>query len=427
MIQKKDLLCDENGGLRKGFTMIEVGVSDIAIYVPPYCLAHEDLAVARGVPKEKYNIGLGNQKMAILPNWEDTVTMAANAALQVLEKSETDPEDIQQLVVSTESGVDHAKPVASFVQGLLKIGTRCRVYEVKNACYGGTAGLIDSIDRMSRSAKSPRKSLLIMTDTAQYGFGSPGEPTQGAGAVALLVGRNPRLCTVDPSLNGVFSKNVFDFWRPTGHRVPIVDGKLSIECYLMALEGAVSEFRSNAGIEPGKLMDHLDYVIYHMPFTNMAKKAHRRLIEIEYKGSDPERQEEIFTRTFSSKVAPGLTGVREVGNIYTGSVYMGLVSLLENEREKAEDKRIGLFSYGSGCTAEFLLYRTKPNLGEIIDSLHFKDQLGKRKKITFDEYTRFYSKSWEEDFDPPGETDSLKNEYTKFVFTGVKDHKRQYV
>jgi hydroxymethylglutaryl-CoA synthase len=407
--------------------MVEVGISDIAIYVPPYYLPHEALAAARGVPKEKYSIGLDNQKMAILPDWEDTVTMAANAALQVLEKSGTDPEDIQQLVVSTESGVDHAKPVASFVQGLLKIGTRCRVYEVKNACYGGTAGLIDSIDRMSRGAASPRKSLLIMTDIAQYGFGTPGEPTQGAGAVALLVGQSPRLCSVDPSLNGVFSKNVFDFWRPTGHRVPIVDGKLSIECYLMALEGALSEFRSNAGIEQGGLMDYLDYVIYHMPFTNMAKKAHRRLIEIEYRGSDLERQEEIYNRTFPSKVAPGLMGVREVGNIYTGSVFMGLVSLLENEREKAEDKKIGLFSYGSGCTAEFLLYRTKTKLGEIIDSLHFKDQLDKRKKITFEEYTQFYSKSWEEVSDPPDGANSMKNEYTRFVFTGFKDHKRQYL
>ena len=36
--------------------MIEVGVSDIAIYVPPYYLPHEELARARGVSKEKYII-----------------------------------------------------------------------------------------------------------------------------------------------------------------------------------------------------------------------------------------------------------------------------------------------------------------------------------------------------------------------------------
>src|SRR4030043_412062 len=403
--------------------MVEVGVSDIGIYVPPFYLPHEELAEARGVPKEKYIMGLGNQKMAVIPNWEDAVTMAANAAMQVLEKTGTDPEEIQQLVVSTESGVDHSKAVASFVQGLLKIGTRCRVYEVKHACYGGTAGLVDSIDRISQNRKTTRKGLVIMTDIAKYGFGNAGEPTQGAGAVALLVEKNPRLCHIDTSLNGVFSKDVFDFWRPTGHRIPIVDGKYSIECYLMALEGAVSEFRSNLELEQGKLLNYLDYIIYHMPFTNMAKKAHRRLIEIEFEGKDLETQEEIYNQTFSKKVAPGLMGVREVGNIYTGSVYMGLVSLLENEREKVEGKRIGIFSYGSGCGAEFLLYNFQKDISGIIDSLHFKEQLDKRKKITFEQYTQFYSKSSEEVFYYPGEANYFKNEYTKFVFTGFKDHK----
>ncbi len=407
--------------------MVEVGVSDIAIYVPPFYLSHEELAKARGVPKEKYIIGLGNQKMAVIPNWEDAVTMAANAATQVLEKTGTDPEEIQQLVVSTESGVDHSKAVASFVQGLLKIGTRCRVYEVKHACYGGTAGLVDSIDRISRNGKTTRKGLVIMTDIAKYGFGNAGESTQGAGAVALLVEKNPRLCSVDTSLNGVFSKDVFDFWRPTGHRVPIVDGKFSIECYLMALEGAVSEFRSNLGLEQGELLDYLDYIIYHMPFTNMARKAHRRLIEIERDGKDLETQEEIYNQTFSDKVAPGLMGVREVGNIYTGSVYMGLISLLENEREKTEGKRIGIFSYGSGCGAEFLLYNMQTKISDIVDSLHFKEQLDKRKEITFEQYTQFYSKSSEEVFYYPDEASSFKNRYTKFVFTGFKDHKRQYI
>ena len=317
--------------------MVEVGLSDIAIYVPPYYLPHAELAAAYGVPKEKYNIGLGNQNMAIVPNWEDIVSMAANAGLQVLEKSGTDPGDIQSLIVSTESSVDHSKPVASFVQGLLKIGTRCRVYDIKNACYGGTAGLVDSIERMSHTVKSPRKSLLIMADIARYGFGNLGEPTQGAGAVALLLEKNPGLCSVDTSLNGVFSQDVFDFWRPTGYAVPFVaPGKLSIECYLMALEGALADFRSNAGIEQGKLMDHLDYVIYHMPFTNMAKKAHRRLIEIEYRDSDLETQEEIFNKTFSSKVVPD-SWEREKSEISTQAPFIWVSSVswkMGGERSK---------------------------------------------------------------------------------------------
>jgi hydroxymethylglutaryl-CoA synthase len=407
--------------------MTDVGISDIAIYVPPLYLSHEDLAKARGVPVEKYHSGLGNYHMAVIPNWEDAVTMAANAAAQLLEKTGTHPEEIQQLVVSTESGVDHSKPVASFVQGLLDIGTRCRVYEIKHACYGGTAGIVHSMDWVSRNHSSPKKALVIMTDIARYAFGSPGEPTQGAGAVALLIERNPALLSIDTSLNGVFSKNVFDFWRPTGHRVPIVDGKYSVECYLMALEGAVSHFRSNLGIGKGRLLGELDYLIYHMPFSNMARKAHRHLIDIEHDDLTPGERERLFAETFSRKVEPSLYGAREVGNIYTGSVYMGLVSLLEAEGQKTAGKRVGIFSYGSGCGAEFFLCEIKTDIGPIIERLRFKEQLARRKRVTFEKYVQTYSKSWEEILYHPGEVECFKDSFTRFVFVGFKDHKRQYL
>ncbi len=403
------------------------GVSDISIYIPNFYLSHEDLANARRIPKEKYHSGLGNHNMAIIPNWEDSVTMGANAAQQLIERNNINPDEIRQLVVSTESGVDHSKPVASFVQGLLNIGTRCRVYEIKHACYGGTAGLIDSIEWISRHDNSKPKGIVIMTDIARYGFGNPGEPTQGAGALALLVEGNPRLFTMDTLLNGVFSKNVFDFWRPTGHRVPIVDGKYSIDCYYMALEGAVSHFCSNNGFKEGELLDNLDYLIYHMPFTRMAHKAHRHLVEMQYKNSSEETREKIFQETFTRMVAPSLLGSQEVGNIYTGSVYMGLVSLLETEREKVAGKKIGLFSYGSGCGAEFFVCNIKPDISRILESLQFRQQLENRKKLTFEQYVQFYSKSGEEVFYYPEEAKSFKNKFTRFVFTGFQGHKRQYI
>ncbi len=410
----------------KGVIML-AGVSDISIYIPNYYLPHEELANARGIPKEKYHTGLGSHNMAIIPNWEDSVTMGANAAQQLIERNNIDPDKIRQLVVSTESGVDHSKPVASFVQGLLNIGTRCRVYEIKHACYGGTAGLIDSIEWISRHDNSEPKGIVIMTDIARYGFGNPGEPTQGAGALALLVEANPRLFTMDTLLNGVFSKDVFDFWRPTGHRVPIVDGKYSIDCYYMALEGAVSHFRSNHGLKEGELLDNLDYLIYHMPFTRMAHKAHRHLVDMEYRDAGEEAREKIFEETFARMVAPSLLGAQEVGNIYTGSVYMGLVSLLESEREKVEGKKVGLFSYGSGCGAEFFVCNIKPGIGKILDSLSFSEQLNNRKRLTFEQYIQFYSKSGEEVHYYPEEAKGFKNKFTRFVFTGFQGHKRQYL
>ncbi len=407
--------------------MTEVGVSDIAIYIPPYYLSHHDLAIARTIPVEKFAIGLGNEKMAIIPNWEDAVTMAANAALQLLNKTGTSPDDIQQMVISTESGVDYSKPVASYVQELLKIGTQCRVYEIKHACYGGTAGLINSIDRLSQNSRSTRKAIVIMTDIARYGFESPGESTQGAGAIALLVETNPKFFSVDTSLNGIFSKNVFDFWRPSGHSFPIVNGKYSIECYLEALKCTAKHLRSNLCLKEEKLFDILDYVVYHMPFCNMAKKAHRCLVEAEYGDLDSESQERIYEKSFHKMVESSLLGAREVGNIYTGSVYMGLVSLLEQEKESVQGKKIGIFSYGSGCGAEFFICDMKSNLKGVIDGLDFIKQLERRKKITIDHYTHIYSKKDEEVIYFSPEVQNYKDHFTKFVFEGIKDYKRRYM
>ncbi len=406
--------------------MFDIGVTDIAVHVPSYYLTHADLASARDIPVEKFHIGLGNHKMAILPNWEDSVTMAANAAYQLLERTGIDPNDICQMVVSTESGVDYSKPVASYVQELLGIGTRCRIYEVKHACYGGTAGLVNSIDRIARATREDDKALVIMTDIANYGFNNPGEATQGAGAVAMLVERNPKLLAIDTTKNGVYSKSVFDFWRPSGHDVPMVDGHYSIECYLTALEASAADLKQNLGFNGDRLIDTVDHMVYHMPFCNMAKKAHRHFLEMEARDLDEAQIEERFAETFPRMVEPGLLGVREVGNIYTGSVYMGLVSLLESEGSKACGKDVGIFSYGSGCGAEFLICRIKPDAAEVIDNLGFKVRLEDRKQISLEHYTHIYSHRPQDVKYFPQEAGHFKDAYTRFVFTGIRDHKREY-
>ena len=174
-------------------------------------------------------------------------------------------------------------------------------------------------------------------------------------------------------------------------------------------------------------MEKLDYIVYHLPFCNMALKAHRYFTDLEYEGLNKENCETIYSETFRQKVAPGLLGAREVGNIYTGSVYMSLISLMESEKTNVERKNIGLFSYGSGCGAEFMLCHMKSPTDRIIKNLKFTEQIKRRKKINFEQYTQIYSKSAEEIFYYPEEAKSFKDQFTKFVFTGFKGHKRMYI
>ena len=134
---------------------MSVGIERLAVYVPQYALRLTDLAAARGVPPDKLTSGLGVQEMAIAAPCEDVVTLAATAGARLLRAADVDPDAIGMLLVATETGVDHSKPVSIFVHDLLGIGPRCRVYELKHACYAGTAALMTAPPRAAPSARAP--------------------------------------------------------------------------------------------------------------------------------------------------------------------------------------------------------------------------------------------------------------------------------
>lgn len=406
---------------------MKAGISSIGMYIPPLHLTHDDLADARDIPKDKFRIGLGNTSMAIVPPWDDTVTMAANAAEMAIENAGIDKDDIGLLIVSTETGVDQSKPVASFVQGLLGIGHRTRVYEIKHACYGGTVAIMNAIDWVKSQHHKGKKALVITSDIAKYGLNTLGEPTQGAGAIAFVISDDTDLIHFLPDLNAFYANDVHDFWRPNGYLTPIVDGKYSIECYREALEFCAKDLQQNLIQDNGKnLIDFADYFIYHLPFTRMVHKAHTKLLTTLNPSLSDEQANEMYEASFNESINPALLGSQQVGNIYTGSVYMSLLSLIENIEEDLINKNIGIFSYGSGCGAEFLIAHIGKGIKKQAHLQLLKRQIDKSRKITIKEYEDLYGDQ--------GQCESIKqhdivkpgDEFSRYIFTGIKDHKRQY-
>ena len=168
---------------------LDVGIDQLGVYLPRYALPLDRLAEARGVPVEKIHVGLGAHAMAVVPPWEDAVTLGANAAARVFRQGEVRPDEIGLLVVATETAVDHAKPIGIFLHDLLGLPPSCRTFEVKHACYGGTAGIMLAADWIRSGAARGRKALVVATDIARYDVGSSAEFTQGAGAAAVVVER----------------------------------------------------------------------------------------------------------------------------------------------------------------------------------------------------------------------------------------------
>jgi hydroxymethylglutaryl-CoA synthase len=363
-------------------TAQQVGIEALAVHVPRHYLELGALARANGVDPEKYCFGLGCRRMAVLAPDEDPVVMAVRAANALFERYDIDPACVGLVVVGTESGVDAAKPIAAYVHRMAGLPRDCRTFDVQHACYGGTAGLRMATGWVLGGLRPGRKALVIATDVARYEVGSPGEPTQGAAAVAMLVGTEPRVLRFEPHAEAVHTEEVMDFWRPHYRATALADGHHSIDCYLRALEGCWRTFAAEtlAGFSD------FDYLLYHSPFPKMAFKAHRRLRELA--GGDAAEGADL-ERDYERRVLPTLWSNMEVGNAYSASLYVSLAGLLEHAEVQAAGARVGLFSYGSGCCAEFIAARVGDDASAWRDKTGLREMLAARREVTHETYLRF--------------------------------------
>lgn len=411
-----DVLCGAATLSRGDRMKPKIGIDALAIAVPEGYLDLTDLAAARNVPAGKYVDGLGVSRMAVARAHEDAVALAADAARRLFEKAGIDRSRIGLCIVGSETGVDHSKPIAAYLHGLLGLPERCRVFETKHACFGGTAGLMNAVDWIASGSARGKLALVICADIARYGLGSPGEPTQGAGAVAMIVSESPRLLALETGVTGSYSKDVNDFWRPLYSKDAVVDGHHSVACYLDAIAGAYAAWKELA--EQEQVADApIARRLYHVPYGKMAKKAHRHLMQLLGKS------EAEADASYAVEVASSLRLPSQIGNIYTGSLYLALASLLDAEAVSLAGQRISLFSYGSGCAAEFFCGQVAEGAGEFMKQLDVAAALEGRKRYTFEQYEAIRKADDEVDHRPV----EAMNFPFGVAFAGVDaEHRRVY-
>ena len=386
---------------------MKIGIDLISFHTPAYVLDLRVLAEKRGADPDKFIVGIGQERMAVVPPDQDIVTLAANAALPVVEKAGR--ENIELLIFATESGIDQSKAAAMFCHKLLGLPSTCRCIETKEACYGATASLRMAVAMVA--ARPHTKALVLAADIARYDLASPGEPTQGAGAVAMLVSAHPRILALDPEA-GFHAEDIMDFWRPNYREEALVDGKYSTKMYLTTLIEAWNNYK--AASKRG-LPDHAHYC-FHMPFTKIAYKSFERLCKAE--GVPPPPKEEL-----ERLLEPALQYNRQTGNTYAACVYEGFASLLDNAPAALDDRRIGCFSYGSGCMAEFFSGVVQRGYREHLFTDAHRALLATRTPVTYRQYEDIFNYGI-----PKDGADHVFAPYRggAFRLAGIKDHKRRY-
>ena len=383
---------------------MDIGIDKINFFTSNLYVDMTELAITRNEDPDKYLIGIGQSKMAVIPPTQDIVTMGANAAESML--TDEDKEEIDLVIVGTESGIDNSKSAAAYIADLLGLRDDIRTFEIKQACYGATAALQMAKAQVALNPDS--KALIIGADIAKYGLNTPGEVTQGGGAVAMLVSANPKLLSFEGG-STYLSRNIMDFWRPLGHSEALVDGKYSSNVYLDFFNNVYSNYKDKTGFT----IDNFEALLFHLPYTKMGLKALREA----QKDADAKVSAKLTHRFEDSRLYN-----RQVGNLYTGSLYLSLLSLLENNDDLKSGDRLGLFSYGSGAQGEFFAMLLRKDYRKYLINTT-NEFLQKRTRISVEEYEKIYLRSVH--YENNSELD-LDMDDAQFVLTGIKENQRQY-
>ncbi|AIF41953.1 hydroxymethylglutaryl-CoA synthase [Virgibacillus sp. SK37] len=386
---------------------MEIGIDKIGFYTPHQYVDMNKLAVARNVEPEKFTIGIGQEEMALAPITQDSVTLAANAALQIVSKE--DKEVIDFVIFGTESGIDHSKSGAVYVHKLLGLKPQARAVEVKQACYGATAAIQMAKGHVALHPES--KVLVLGADIARYGLNTSGEATQGAGAVALLIGANPGILALEDE-DVYLTNDIMDFWRPIYSEQAFVDGKFSNEQYILFFQKVWEQYKEKTGLN----LADFEAICYHLPYTKMGLKALRTVID-----EAEEQDKERLLGNYKTSTQYN----RRVGNIYTGSLYLSFLSLIEQEETLKSGSRIGFFSYGSGAVGEFFTGVLQPNYREHLNTEQHAKLFSSREELSVERYEEIFSNTL------PTDGSSLeldvKQDPAPICLAGIIDNKRQYI
>jgi hydroxymethylglutaryl-CoA synthase len=355
-------------------------------------------------------------------------SIALTTLSSLLRKYSVDPNSIGRLEVGTETLLDKSKSVKSVLMQLFEKSGNLNVEGVDtiNACYGGTNAVFNAINWIESSAWDGRNAVVVAGDIALYKKGNA-RPTGGVGCVAMLIGPDAPL-VFEPGLRGTYITHAYDFYKPDfNSEYPYVDGQFSLRCYTEAVDACYKAYNAREESLKPKMnghavnghgvhhaedstarLDRFDYMAFHTPTCKQVAKSYARLLyndyladpslplfadvpaelrDLEYSASLTDKLVEktfmgLTKKRFAERVRPAIEVPTLCGNMYCGSVWGGLVSLICNVAPKAlEGKRIGVFSYGSGLASSLLSLKVVGDVSEMVEKVDLRRRLEARKTV----------------------------------------------
>jgi hydroxymethylglutaryl-CoA synthase len=428
-----------------------IGIKAIEIYFPSQCVDQAELEKFDGVSTGKYTIGLGQTKMSFCDDLEDIYSLSLTTLSSLLRKYNIDPKSIGRLEVGTETLLDKSKSVKSVLMQLFEESgnTNIEGIDTVNACYGGTNAIFNSINWVESSAWDGRDAIVVCGDIALYAKGAA-RPTGGAGCVAMVIGPDAPI-VFEPGLRASYISHVYDFYKPDlTSEYPYVDGHFSNKCYTQAVDECYKAYNAREKTLQEKFgvngviseeqtpLDRFDHVLFHAPNCKLVSKSYARMLyndylvnpshptfaevpaeiaEVDYEKSLTDKVVEktfmgLAKKRFNERVQPSIEVATQCGNMYTASVYGGLVSLIANVTfDTSKPKRVAIFSYGSGLASSIFSFKVVGDTSALAKNLDLRNRLDSRRVVPPADYDALCllreHAHLKKNFKPAGNADNL--------------------
>jgi hydroxymethylglutaryl-CoA synthase len=331
----------------------------------------------------------------------------------------------------------------------------CDILDMTFACVGAVDALHNSLDWVKQDRS--RKAVVIASDLSKYDLNSTGEYTQGAGAVAVLVSHEPSIIEIndiwgvasksegdffkprrsfsktellqsvfetlnlevtEEKINEFVAKTNSQFWSDTSAVVevfkeePVFDGQFSNACYEDRITEALSHFDQQ---KPTVFNDTWDKIVFHLPYAYHGRRIifnnwldwikgtpNLEILESEIGKQETIEDKEWLKKAYKSqlysgfvknKISSGELASSEIGNMYTASLFMSLLSVLADAFRRNEDlsnSTVGFIAYGSGSKSKVFEGRITGGWTSKIESIHLFEYLAQRHSIAIDTYERLH-------------------------------------
>jgi len=363
-----------------------VGIDALGFALPRLVLPMQVFAEGRGMEFEKLRFGLGLEAMAVPDADEDCVTLAAQAAWQLLEQHGIAPHELGRIYLGTESAVDAAKPSATYLHGLLEArfaavhGPRslahCDALDMTFACAGGVDALLNSADWV-RAGRGPR--ILVLDDAVGVSVESAADFFKPRRAYAKA--------ELAASVGGTVEAGAdHPFWATPDDVIeqflefPVFDGPFSNDCYVARVREALGRYEAESGLRA--LSDWFG-MCFHLPYAFQGRRMWPEIALDLYADQGLLAQVEAEAGTTEAEAG----GRKALAKVWSKS------AAYKSYGRDLGGKRLGFLSYGSGSKSKVFSGVLRADFAEALRGLGLEAALAERRELNFAEYERLHART----------------------------------